>query len=58
MASRLRLGFKRVRDDDEPEVGFFGDSALHGFVVRMHMRIVDYLQTRGTEGVCNLLDVR
>lgn len=58
MASRLRFGFERVRDDDEPEVGLFGDSTLHGFVVRMHMRIVDYLKAGRTEALCDLHGVR
>ena len=58
MASRLRLGFERVRDNDEPEVGFFGDSTLHGFMVRMHMRIVNNLKTGRTEALCDLHTIR
>ena len=58
MASRLRLGFERVRDDDEAEVGLFGDSTLHGFVVGMHMRIVHYLKSGRTKAFCDLHSVR
>ena len=42
----LRLGLECIRDNDESEVGFPGDSALHGFMVGVHVRVVVDFQER------------
>ena len=37
MSCRLQFALERVRDYDEPEMGFFGGAALHGSVVSVEV---------------------
>lgn len=54
MASGLWLSFESIRDDEEAEMGLGGNTALHGFMVRVHVRVVVYVESGRSEILCDL----
>ena len=58
MTGGLRLGFESIGDDEEVEMSFCRCATLHGFVVRVHVRVVVYIESGRSEVFRDLSMVR
>ena len=57
MAGGLRLSFECIRDDEEAEMGLGRCATLHGFMMRVHMRVIVYIESSWPESFGNLFTI-